>query len=47
MMQKLLFLLLIVLLVYSCQSREIKSYQEEVIIATDTLYIEQIKIETH
>ena len=46
-MKKLLLILLCLPLVYSCQSDEVKLYVEETVIQVDTLYIEQIKIETH
>jgi len=46
-MKKLLLLLLCLPLVYSCQSNEIKAYEEETVIQVDTFDIEQIKIETH
>ena len=47
-MKKLLFVILCLALIYSCQSHELKEYKnEESINKVDTLNIEKIKIETH
>jgi hypothetical protein len=47
-MKKILLILLCLPLFYSCKSDEVKEYEkQDTVIQVDTLYIEQIKIETH
>ena len=46
-MKKILRLLLLFPLFYSCKNEKISVYEEEILILSDTLNIEQIKIETH
>jgi hypothetical protein len=46
-MKKLLLVLLLFPLLYTCQLEEVESYKEDNTIEKDTINIERIKIETH
>ena len=46
-MKKILALILLLPLFYSCKNGKISVYEDEILILSDTLNIEQIKIETH
>ena len=46
-MKKLIKILLLFSLFYSCKSEKIKAYEKEEAIQVDALGIEKIKIETH